>query len=75
MAETTETEPLLVERFDTHVLATLNRPEKRNAIDQDSIDALHELCETLEAAPNTLILRGAEGTFAGGADIAHRVRV
>ena len=75
VAESSENSPLLVETRDTHVLATLNRPEKRNAIDQDLIDALHELCEMLEAEPRTLILRGAEGTFAGGADIAQlRVR-
>lgn len=66
----TESSPLLVEQFDTHVLATLNRPEKRNAIDQDLIDALHELCASLEADARTLILRGEGGTFAGGADIA-----
>lgn len=62
--------PLLVEQRDTHVLATLNRPEKRNAIDQDLIDAIHELCATLEREPRTLVLRGSGGTFAGGADIA-----
>lgn len=66
----TENAPLLVEQREGYVLATLNRPEKRNAIDQDLIDALHELCADLEATPQTLILRGAEGTFAGGADIA-----
>lgn len=66
----TESSPLLVEQFDTHVVATLNRPEKRNAIDQDLIDALHELCASLEADARTLILRGEGGTFAGGADIA-----
>src|SRR5690606_1877831 len=58
MGAATENSPLLIETRDTHVLATLNRPEKRNAIDQDLIDALHELCETLEAEPRTLILRG-----------------
>ncbi len=62
--------PLLIEARDTHVLATLNRPEKRNAIDQDLIDALHALSEELEQHPRTLILRGEGGTFAGGADIA-----
>lgn len=61
---------LLIEQQDTHVLATLNRPEKRNAIDQDLIDAIHALCEALESDPRTLILRGSGGTFAGGADIA-----
>ena len=66
----TESTPLLIEQHETHVLATLNRPEKRNAIDQDLIDAIHALCEQLEQHPAALILRGAGGTFAGGADIA-----
>jgi enoyl-CoA hydratase len=62
--------PLLVEwRFD-RVVATLHRPEKRNAIDQSMIDALHDLCTDLEAEPRTLILTGSGGTFAAGADIA-----
>ena len=62
--------PLLVDRRPDRVVATLNRPEKRNAIDQATVDALHELCEELEARPRTLILTGAGGTFAAGADIA-----
>jgi len=64
------TSPLLIEDHNTHVLATLNRPEKRNAIDQQLIDALHELCASLEQRPRTLVLRGEGGTFAAGADIA-----
>ncbi|MFF2496528.1 enoyl-CoA hydratase/isomerase family protein [Agromyces sp. NPDC058064] len=62
--------PLLVERHDDRVVATLNRPDKRNAIDQSTIDALHLLCAELEAIPRTLILTGAGGVFASGADIA-----
>ena len=62
--------PLLVERRADRVVATLHRPDKRNAIDQAMIDALHELCAELEAEPRTLILTGAGGTFAAGADIA-----
>ncbi|WP_309064717.1 enoyl-CoA hydratase/isomerase family protein [Microbacterium sp.] len=64
------TGPLLIERADDRVVAMLNRPDKRNAIDQDTIDALHALCAELEAAPRTLILTGAGGVFASGADIA-----
>lgn len=52
------------------MFATLNRPEKRNAIDQELIDALHSLCAQLEEQPRTLVLWGAGGTFAAGADIA-----
>ena len=62
--------PLLVERRPDRVVATLNRPEKRNAIDQATVDALHALCEELETHRRTLILTGAGGTFAAGADIA-----
>ena len=46
--------PLRVERFDDRVVATLDRPEKRNAIDQATIDALHLLCAELEAIPRIL---------------------
>lgn len=63
-------DPLLIERRHDRVLATLNRPERRNAIDLATIDALHELCAELEADPRTLILTGAGGDFAAGADIA-----
>ncbi|UWF78776.1 MULTISPECIES: enoyl-CoA hydratase/isomerase family protein [Microbacterium] len=64
------TGPLLVERGADRVVATLNRPEKRNAIDQDTVDALHALCAELEEEPRTLILTGSGGVFASGADIA-----
>jgi len=63
-------EPLLVDSHGDRVVATLSRPEVRNAIDQDMVDRLHELCTELEAMPRTLILVGAEGVFASGADIA-----
>ena len=64
------TSALRIEDRGSHVLATLNRPEKRNAIDQELIDALHELCAGLEQAPRTLVMHGAGGSFAAGADIA-----
>lgn len=63
-------EPLLVERHDDRVVATLSRPEVRNAIDHDMIDALHALCAELEAEPRTLVVTGSDGVFASGADIA-----
>jgi len=63
-------DPLRVDRRSDRVVATLDRPEKRNAIDQETIDALHALCAELETDPRTLILTGAGGTFAAGADIS-----
>lgn len=63
-------ETLRIEERDSHVLAVLDRPEKRNAIDQELVDALHRLCARLEVERRTLILAGAGGSFAAGADIA-----
>jgi enoyl-CoA hydratase len=63
-------EPLRVERRADRVVATLDRPEVRNAIDQATIDALHALCAELEEQPRILVLTGAGGVFASGADIA-----
>ncbi len=51
----------------------LNRPEKRNAIDQAMIDDLHRACDLLERdeTVKVAILSGAGGkAFAAGADIA-----
>lgn len=69
MPESSAAGALLLERRDDRVVATLNRPEKRNAIDQGMIDELHALCEELERDPRVLILIGAGGVFASGADI------
>lgn len=63
-------ESLRVEDRGAFVLATLDRPEKRNAIDQDLVDALHALCARLEVERRTLVITGSGGTFAAGADIA-----
>ena len=56
------------ERAD-RVHAVLDRPEVRNAIDQQLVDELHSLCEKLETEPRLLVVSGAGGTFASGADI------
>lgn len=61
---------LRIEEHRDRVIATLDRPEKRNAIDQATIDALHDLCALLERTPRTLIITGTDGVFAAGADIA-----
>ncbi|MBY8875959.1 enoyl-CoA hydratase/isomerase family protein [Micromonospora sp. PLK6-60] len=61
---------LRVEERPDRLVVTLDRPEKRNAIDADLIGELHAVCAELEARPRLLLLTGgAEGIFAGGADI------
>ncbi|MEK0154860.1 enoyl-CoA hydratase/isomerase family protein [Arthrobacter oryzae] len=61
---------LLVEERDDRVVVLLNRPEVRNAIDQQMVDELHAVCAALEQNPKVLIIAGVDGVFASGADIA-----
>ena len=60
------------EEIDGLVILTLNRPHKKNALDQQMVDALHQALEPLETDPsvNCLIFRGAGDDFVAGADIA-----
>lgn len=60
---------LHVEELDDRVVLTLDRPEVRNAIDEELVDALHAACARLERQPRIALLRGSGGTFAAGADI------
>jgi enoyl-CoA hydratase/carnithine racemase len=61
---------LQVEELDDRVVVTLHRPQARNAINAAMVRELHEVCSTLEERPRLLLLTGAGGTFAAGADIA-----
>jgi enoyl-CoA hydratase len=61
---------LLVEEREDRVVVLLNRPEVRNAIDQQMVDELHVVCAALEQNPKVLIIGGVNGVFASGADIA-----
>jgi enoyl-CoA hydratase len=63
------TSPLLREEHDDRVVLRLNRPERRNAIDEAMVDALHDACDKLERRPRVTLLIGAGATFAAGADI------
>ena len=62
----------VVATLDAGVLAaTLNRPEKRNAIDTPMIDALLAVLERadLDAGVRVVALRGAGGDFSAGMDL------
>ena len=62
---------IALEEHADRVVVTLDRPERRNAIDAEMVDALHGVCATLEREPRLLLLTGgADGIFAAGADIA-----
>jgi len=64
------TTAVLVEEQPDRVLLRLNRPEVRNAIDQQMVDELHGACALLESDPRVAIVLGEGGGFAAGADIA-----
>lgn len=63
------TAPLLIEEHEDRVLLRLNRPEVRNAIDQEMVDHLHDACGLLERVPRVAVLIGSDGIFAAGADV------
>ncbi|MGH8795104.1 MAG: enoyl-CoA hydratase/isomerase family protein [Stackebrandtia sp.] len=55
---------------DDRTTVELDRPDKRNAIDQEMVDELHQVCARLEQDPKLLLIAGGDGIFASGADIA-----
>jgi enoyl-CoA hydratase/carnithine racemase len=61
---------LLIERADEHVVPTLNRTERRNALSaarRDTIsDALEDLAE--DSAVKVVVVTGAGQTFSSGFD-------
>lgn len=61
---------LRVTELEDRILVELVRPEVRNAIDQKMVDELHAVCDLLTEEPRVLLVAGAGGTFAAGADIA-----
>jgi enoyl-CoA hydratase len=63
-------ETLEVEEREDRVVVTLNRPQARNAINAAMIGELHDACALLEQKPRMLLLTGAGGVFAAGADLA-----
>lgn len=64
---------LLLEKKDPIAIVTINRPEKLNALNSDTIRELQQVMQSLnrESAVKSIILTGAgEKAFVAGADIA-----
>jgi len=62
---------ITVKKIDHITIITINRPEVRNALDCESMDALTEQVRLFEADENAriAILTGAGGNFCSGADL------
>jgi methylglutaconyl-CoA hydratase len=65
------TTPLITSLDDGVLSLTLNRPEKRNALDSELIDCLHQELERadLEEGVRVVLVRGAGKDFCAGADL------
>jgi 2-(1,2-epoxy-1,2-dihydrophenyl)acetyl-CoA isomerase len=67
---------LIIERAGGVVTATLNRPERKNALTYALFDALGALFDEVSAseADRVLVLRGAGDSFSSGMDLTDRAR-
>jgi enoyl-CoA hydratase len=59
---------LLVDEGPDRLLVQLNRPDARNAINQEMVDELHAVCARLEETPKILILSGSPASSTGAGD-------
>jgi methylglutaconyl-CoA hydratase len=68
---------LLVETAGGVATLTLNRPEKRNALNGELVDALHDALGEVAADPEVRVvaIRGAGKDFCAGADLAELERI
>lgn len=52
------------------IRATIDRPEKRNALNDDVLGGLEAVCDAAdEGDPRVIVIRGAAGTFCSGGDL------
>lgn len=65
-------ERILVRNADRIAYITLNRPDKRNALDGRTVSELKDAIRECDASPDTrvIVLRGAGPDFCAGADLA-----
>lgn len=62
-----------VDRRDAVINLTLTRPEKRNALDQEMLDALHAFCnEPVQDHERVVVVKAQGPSFCAGIDLAER---
>ncbi len=62
--------PLSVERQGEIAIIRLARPDKRNALNEDTIEGLREFFETLPDDVKAVVLAGEGGNFSAGLDLS-----
>jgi enoyl-CoA hydratase len=65
--------PIVVDARADRMVVTLDRVEVRNAIDLATVETLHDVCRLVEEQPRPVVITGAGGAFAAGADIGELV--
>ena len=65
------TDTVHTETRDDIFIVTINRPDRRNAVDRDTADALYAAFRAFDADPalSVAVLTGAGGAFCAGADL------
>lgn len=64
------TDTLLIERHDAVTVLTINRPQVKNAVDDEVMPAIREALKAAEDdGTRCVVLTGAGGSFSSGADI------
>lgn len=64
---------IATERFDRVLVVTIDRPDRRNAVDAEHLRALQDAFDQASADPGVaaLVLTGASPAFCAGADLTH----
>ena len=69
---------ITTERHDRVLVCTIDRPERRNAVDAEHLEQLFTVCAELASGPQqgpdrigALVLAGAGSAFCAGADLGH----
>lgn len=68
----TATEPVMVRRAGAVLTVTINRPHRKNALDEDTVGRLHDAFDAIavDDSLRAVVLTGAGGEFCSGADLA-----
>lgn len=61
---------LRIERRDATAVITIDRPDRRNALDRVTLDELYDAVGALDEEVRVLVLTGADGNFCAGADLS-----